>query len=39
MIFELRVDDGSTDESGHIFGEYAQRDSRISVIHQMNVGA
>ena len=33
------VDDGSTDESGHILSEYAQRDSRIMVIHQRNAGA
>lgn len=34
----LLVDDGSTDESGQICGEYAQRDSRIRVFHKENGG-
>lgn len=32
------VDDGSTDETSTICDEYAQRDSRITVIHQQNAG-
>lgn len=32
------VDDGSTDDSGKIADDYAQRDSRIKVIHKANGG-
>ncbi len=32
------VDDGSTDDSGMILDAYAQRDSRVRVIHQSNGG-
>lgn len=32
------VDDGSSDQSGHICDAYAQKDSRIVVIHQENGG-
>lgn len=34
----LCVDDGSTDGSGRILDQYAQRDSRIRVIHKENGG-
>jgi len=34
----ILVDDGSTDNSGKMCDEWAQRDSRISVIHQANRG-
>ena len=35
----ILIDDGSTDDSGTICDAYAQRDSRIRVIHQKNGGA
>lgn len=34
----LCVDDGSTDESGAILDEYAQKDPRFRVFHQANAG-
>ena len=34
----LLIDDGSTDNSGRICDEYAERDSRIRVIHKENAG-
>lgn len=34
----LLINDGSTDESGKICDEYAQKDNRIKVIHQNNQG-
>ena len=34
----IAVDDGSTDNSGIILEEYAQKDSRIKVIHKANTG-
>ena len=34
----ILVDDGSTDESGNICDYYAAKDSRITVIHQINKG-
>lgn len=35
----LLVDDGSTDQSGAICDAWAEKDSRIQVIHQKNAGA
>ena len=35
----LLIDDGSTDNSYAICQQYAQRDSRMKVIHQQNQGA
>ena len=35
----ILVDDGSTDDSGHVCDYFAQRDSRIKVIHQPNKGS
>jgi len=35
----ILIDDGSTDDSGAICDRYADRDSRITVIHQNNAGA
>ena len=34
----ILIDDGSTDKSGKICDEYAQKDSRIKVIHKQNEG-
>lgn len=35
----LLIDDGSTDNSGALCDEYAEKDSRIKVFHQANKGA
>jgi glycosyltransferase involved in cell wall biosynthesis len=32
------VNDGSSDKSGQILNDYAQRDSRLRIIHQENTG-
>ena len=34
----LLIDDGSTDRSGELCDEYAEKDSRIVVVHQSNAG-
>ena len=34
----ILIDDGSTDDSGYICDEYASKDERIKVIHQLNSG-
>lgn len=34
----LLIDDGSTDQSGRIADSYSQKDNRITVIHQNNLG-
>lgn len=38
QIEVLLVDDGSTDNSGVICDKYAEKDMRVKVIHQMNMG-
>lgn len=35
----ILIDDGSTDKSGEICDSYAQKDDRITVVHQKNGGA
>ena len=34
----ILIDDGSTDNSGKICDEYSQKDKRVKVIHQKNMG-
>ena len=34
----ILIDDGSTDNTGKICNEFAQRDPRIRLIHQENMG-
>ena len=34
----ILVDDGSTDQSGHICDEYSRHDKRVKVFHQVNAG-
>ena len=39
ITFEIiLIDDGSTDNSGRICDAYAQKDTRITVIHKQNQG-
>ena len=39
LLEVILIDDGSTDASGKICDEFAQKDNRIQVIHQINSGA
>ena len=38
MLDIILIDDGSTDNSGKICDEYAERDTRVTVIHKLNGG-